>query len=270
MVNAPGGAGGLGGYIATTTLINTNKISSTAGVGQAATDGKDGTATTLSLSMTTGNGSLTATWYANGGTGGKVGITNTAGIAGTGGTALGTFNTSQSGGDGGRGGDITSSYSGVSGTDLTAPGFAASGGGGGGGLAPLAPNPLINHSCGNSGSSCIPYAYLSGTTINGIADKANGDGTLRIMSQPAYTIADTYGGGTGGGGGYAFAANLSAGYGFASGNSGRGGGWPGGGGAGGGSAKQQYPNTGYSGYGASVTAGYGGNGGNGAIIITYY
>jgi hypothetical protein len=265
-----GGAGGLGGYIATTTLINANKISSTAGVGRAATDGQNGTATTLSLSMTTGNGSLTATWYANGGTGGKVGITNTAGVAGTGGTTLGTFNTSQSGGDGGRGGDITSSYSGVSGTDLTAPGFAASGGGGGGGLAPLAPNPLINHSGGNSGSSCIPYAYLSGTTINGIADKANGDGTLRIMSQPAYTIADTYGGGTGGGGGYAFAANLSAGYGFASGNSGRGGGWPGGGGAGGGSAKQQYPNTGYSGYGASVTAGYGGNGGNGAIIITYY
>lgn len=260
-----GGTGGLGGYIATTTAINANKISSTVGVGQAGTDGTNGTATTISLSMITGNSTLAANWYANGGTGGRVGVGTVAGVAGTGGTLLGTFSTSQSGTAGGAGGSTASA---AAGTNLTASGFAASGGGGGGGLPATLPAPKINHSGGNSGTGCIPFAYLVGTAIKAEGERANGTGTIISPSENGYTIYDTYGGGTGGGGSSSLASTIAGGLAIV--NPAKRGGWPGGGGGGGGSAKQVFPNTGYSGYGASVTAGYGGNGGNGAIIITYY
>uniref|UniRef100_A0A6C0CSX1 Peptidase S74 domain-containing protein n=1 Tax=viral metagenome TaxID=1070528 RepID=A0A6C0CSX1_9ZZZZ len=260
-----GGSGGLGGYIATSTLINANKISSTAGVGREGTDGENGTVTTIFLNMTNGNGNLTANWYANGGTGGKVGVGTNGGAAGAGGTILGTFDTSQSGVAGGAGG---STAAGANGTNLTASGFAASGGGGGGGLPATAPTPFINRSGGNSGTGCIPFAYLTGTAIKALGEAVDELGTIITANESGYTIVDTYGGGTGGGGGSSLAANIAGAP--AQGNPGKVGGRPGGGGGGGASAKQHFPNTGYSGYGASVTAGYGGNGGNGAIIITYY
>ena len=262
-----GGTGGIGGYIATTTAITGTTNSETAGVGRAATAGIDGTSTRLSLSITAGNSTLNANWYANGGTGGKVGVGTNGGQNGAGGTILGTFDISQSGTNGGDGGG-TAGAGGLPGVNLTTTGFAATGGGGGGGLPDVLPAPYFGRIGGNSGSGCIPAAYLSGTAAKALGEQVDNTVTYRIEAQSGYTIYDTYGGGTGGGAGGGYASTIAGGLAIA--NPGKDGGWPGGGGGGGGTAKQHFPNTGYSGYGASVTAGYGGNGGNGAIIITYY
>ena len=260
-----GGTGGLGGYIATSTKIDQDRISYTGGVGQAGTNGANGTATVLSLSMVSGNSTLTANWYANGGTGGRVGVGTNAGLSGSGGLLLGTFDLSYSGASGGTGG---STAAGANGPAFIAYGSASSGGGGGGGLPNTLPAPKLNYSGGNSGIGCRPAAYLSGTPAKALGEFTNNLGTIHTASQAGYSIYDTYAGGTGGGGSASLASTIAGGLAIV--NSGKVGGWPGGGGGGGGSAKQVFPNVGYSGYGASVTAGYGGNGGNGAIIITYY